>query len=97
MTLGVLTIEILIPVLETIKEQRNRTRSIREKVRQKFNVSVAEIPVEGMRGRSTIAIAAINSDAVYVQAVLSNVYNLVERYYPDIIQEYHIETLLYKA
>ena len=97
MTIGVLTVNIYVDVQETIKEQRNRTRSIREKLRNKFNVSVAEIPEEGMRGRSSIAVVAVNSDAKYVQTVLSNVYNHLDRLFPDIIQEYHIETLLYQA
>ncbi len=98
MTIGILTIEISVPILETIKEQRNITRSIRDKVRQKFNVSIAEVPLEnGLRGQTSIAICAVNSDNAYVQSVLSNAFNLVERFYPDIISRYHIETIVYQA
>ena len=96
MIIGILTLELSIPVVESIKEKRNITRSIREKLRKKFNVSVAEIQCHD-RNRSQIAVCAVSGEGVHLQSVLSNAYNLIERFYPDIIENYHIELQDYEA
>jgi len=43
MVIGVLSVELSIPYQETIKERRNVLRSIKDMIRKKFNVSVAEV------------------------------------------------------
>ena len=96
MIIGILTIELRVFVEESIKEKRNITRSIREKLRKKFNVSVSEIQEENRnRGHALIAVSAVSGDSVHLQSSLSNAYNLVERFYPDFIESYHIELLDY--
>ncbi len=97
MVIGLLIINISIPYVETIKEKRNRVRSIKDRVRSKFNVSVSEVNEEdGLRNQSRIVICAVSNDTNYLNGTLSNVFNLVERSYSDIISSYSTDFLQYE-
>ncbi|OHD57387.1 MAG: hypothetical protein A2Y33_07850 [Spirochaetes bacterium GWF1_51_8] len=97
MVIGLLTIQIDVPYFETIKERRNLIRSIKDKIRKKFNVSVAEIVEEDHFGQKTlIAVVAVSNETDYLNSVLANVYNLVERFHPDIIHSYKTDFVTYE-
>lgn len=97
MVIGVLSIEIHIPYKESIKEKRNRIRSIKDRVRKKFNVSVAEVDSESeLLGSATIAVVAVSNSSDYLNSVLSNVFNLIERGYSDIITSYKTDFIIYE-
>lgn len=84
MVIGVLSVDLSIPIRETIKERRNVIRSIKDMVRKKFNVSVSEV-TEGdeVTNRATLAVVAVSGDSSYLQGVLSNVMNLIEDFHPE--------------
>jgi uncharacterized protein YlxP (DUF503 family) len=97
MIIGLLTIQIDIPHWETVKERRNLLRSIKDKIRKKFNVSVSEIVEEDHFGQKTIiAVSAVSNETDHLNSVLSNVYNLVERFHPDIIHSYSTEFIVHE-
>jgi len=97
MTLGILTVELSIPYLETIKERRNILRSIKDMVRKKFNVSIADVTGgEEITPRARIAICSVSLDSSHVQEVLSNVFNLIENFHPEKIMSYKTDYMLYE-
>lgn len=97
MVIGLLIINISLPYVETIKETRNRVRSIKDSVRSKFNVSVSEVADEnGGRNQSRIVICAVSNDTNYLNGTLSNVFNHIERSYADIISSYSTEFIQYE-
>jgi uncharacterized protein YlxP (DUF503 family) len=97
MVIGVLSVELSIPYQETIKERRNVLRSIKDMIRKKFNVSVAEV-TEGdeVTNRAKLAVTAVSGDSSYLQSVLSNVMNLIEDYHPDKILSAKTDFLQYE-
>jgi len=97
MTIGILSIELSIVYNETIKERRNVLRSLKDMVRKRFNVSIAEIQ-EGkeITNRATIGIAAVSGDTSHLQSTLANIMNLIENFYPDIILSYKTDFLYYE-
>jgi hypothetical protein len=97
MAIGVLTLELSIPIEETIKERRNVIRSIKDMVRKKFNVSIADV-TEGteITNRARVAIVAVSGDTSHLQSVLSNVQNLVETFYSEMILSAKTDFLMYE-
>lgn len=94
MNIGVLTLYLSIPVVETIKERRNIVRSLKDKLKNKFNVAVAESnPDPVFPSRVGVTVCAVNSDVSYLQTVLSNARNLAERFYSDCITDFSIEII----
>ncbi len=96
MIIGVLSIELLIPYRESIKERRNVLRSIKDMVRKKFNVSISEITEsEEVSPRARVAVAAVSGDSGHVQSVLSNVFNLIENFHPEKVVSYKTDLLIH--
>jgi uncharacterized protein YlxP (DUF503 family) len=97
MVIGLLIINISLPYVETIKQTRNRVRSIKDTVRSKFNVSVSEIQDGGEgRNQSRIVVCAVSNDANYLNGTLSNVFNLIERNNADVISSYTTDFIQYE-
>lgn len=60
MPVAVLTLEIRIEHAQSLKDKRQVVRSLKDKLRHHFNVSVAEIDETDLWQRATIGVAAIS-------------------------------------
>lgn len=78
MVIGVRTIELHIPGCRSLKEKRFVIKSLRDRLRARLNVSVAEVNHQNLWQRSTIAVAAINQSRAYVSTILEKVLDIVE-------------------
>jgi len=77
MIIGVLRVEIRIPGVRSLKEKRKVVRSIKDKIKNKFNVSVAEVDYADKWQRSVIGISQIGNDAGYIEKNLNSIYQLM--------------------
>lgn len=94
MRIGILTILIHLPGCSSLKEKRSRIKPLQERLKQQFNISVAEIGHQDVHQTAQIGIAVINSDARIIDAYLANVLQWIEGYFPDLyIQEQKVEIL----
>ncbi len=94
MRIGILTILIHLPGCSSLKEKRSRIKPLQERLKQQFNISVAEIGHQDVHQTAQIGIAVINSDARIIDAYLANVLQWIESYFPDLyIQEQKVEIL----
>jgi len=94
MHVGLLTILIHLPGCSSLKEKRSRIKPLLERLKQKFNISVAEIGLQDVHQSAQIGIAAINSDPRIIDAYLSDILHWIENYFPDFyIQDQKVELL----
>ncbi len=70
MTIGLLTLEIHLPYAHSLKEKRMVIQRLKDRLRQKFNVSVAEVDHQDLWQRSLIAVASVSSSEVNLRQVL---------------------------
>ncbi len=70
---GVLTLELSIEDAHSLKDKRHVVESLKNKLRNKFNVAVAEIDHQDVWQRATIAAVTVSSDHVYAEKVLAAV------------------------
>ena len=68
--IGVLTLEIWIESSHSLKDKRQVIRSLKDRIREKFNVSVAEIDGLDSWQNSVVAIATVANDRTYAEKVL---------------------------
>ena len=73
MPVATLTMEFSIEHAQSLKDRRQAVRSLRDKLRHNFNVSVAELDGGDLWNRATIAVAAISSSRSYLAAQLREV------------------------
>ena len=92
MVVGVCTLELDIPASHSLKDKRHVVKSLIQRVRQSFNVSVAEVDSLDSWQHATIGIVCVSSDASYARGLLDKVIDNIERSRLDaVIGDYSIE------
>jgi uncharacterized protein YlxP (DUF503 family) len=94
MNIGVLKISLRIPENESLKGKRQVIKSIISRVRNKFNVSVAEVGDNDVWQIATIGICYVSNNGRHTNEVLSKVVDFVTRSRFDVeILDYGIEII----
>lgn len=78
-SIGVLTLEIQIEDAHSLKEKRHVVASLRERLRSRFNVSVAEIGYQDSWQRALISVVTVSGDHTYAEGVLQAVEREADR------------------
>ena len=91
MFIGVCTIEMHIPDSGSLKGKRFVLRSLKDRIRNTFNVSVAEVDDNDLWQKASLAVAAVSNDKTHLNSMLDHVLNMV-RGNPEIdLLDYSIE------
>jgi len=73
MIVGVLSVDVSLFEAQTLKEKRSTIKSLIERVRNRFNVSIAEVEFNDQPKRSRIGITIVANESRYVHAVLDKI------------------------
>jgi uncharacterized protein YlxP (DUF503 family) len=73
MPVGKLTLEVSIPHAQSLKDRRQVVRSLKDKLRHGFNLSVAELDEGLVWNRATIGIACISGSTSYLTGQLETI------------------------
>ena len=77
MVVASLTWELSLPGCSSLKEKRSVVRSLRDRLRAKFNVSVCESALQDVHTRAELTIALVATDARFAESVLEKADHLV--------------------
>ncbi len=77
MIVGLLTLDLHIFESHSLKEKRFVIKSLIDRIKNKFNVSVAEVDANDLWQRSVIGIAFVSNETVMVNKVFEQIKNLV--------------------
>ena len=72
-SIGVLTLELRLEHSHSLKDKRHVLESLKTRLRNKFNVSVAEIDHQDLWQRGVLAAVTVSSDHVHAEKVLRSV------------------------
>jgi uncharacterized protein len=93
-SVGLLTVEIYIPGITSLKEKRGVVKPLLARLRKDFNVSVAEVEDQDQLGHSVIAVAAVSPSADYVHGLLERIAESIAAWRLDAeLVDYQIELL----
>ena len=73
MPVAKLILEIEIPHAQSLKDRRQVVRSMKEKLRHGFNISIAELDDAVVWNRATLGVAAISSSTSYLTGQLQQI------------------------
>ena len=73
-----LTIEIFIPYAESLKSKRSVIKSLQDRLRARFNASIAEIAYQDEWQRSAIGVVMLSNDKRYLEKGISHIKQLCE-------------------
>jgi uncharacterized protein YlxP (DUF503 family) len=91
MFIGVCTIELHVPDSGSLKTKRQSLRSLKDRIRNKFNVSVAEVDNNDLWQKASLAVAAVSNDKAHLNQMMDHILNVV-RAVPELsLLDYQIE------
>jgi len=70
MAIGLLTLEIHIPDSHSLKDKRQVLRSLKDRLRGRFNVAVAELDYQESWQRAQVGIVSLSNDAAHLEQSL---------------------------
>jgi len=73
MTVGILRIGVHIPGAHSLKEKRSVLNSLKDQLRGRFNVSVAEVDANETWQRATIGVSTLGNNRAYTEGLLREV------------------------
>jgi uncharacterized protein YlxP (DUF503 family) len=79
MVIGVCRVELHLPDRHSLKEKRQVVKSLKDRIRREFNVSIAEVGDQDLWQRAVLAAACVGTDRAYVNGVLDQLLRMVER------------------
>lgn len=91
MIVGVCTIELYLREAHSLKEKRQVLKSIITRVKNNFNVAIAEVDYQDKWQRTVLGVSVVSTEQTHANGVLSKVVNFVESMYLAEVLDYHIE------
>ena len=91
MPVGLLTLEIHLPYSHSLKEKRAVLRKIRDRLRSRFNVAVAELDHRDVWQVATLGVVSISDSQPLLDAVLRDVLRESEKILGDDVACHEIE------
>ena len=84
--------QLRLPTAGSLKDKRRILNALKAQVRNKFNVSIAEVDFHDVWGTAEIGVACVSNDGRHAHAMLSEVVKAIERARLDyILVDYSIE------
>jgi len=77
MIVGVCTVELFIPEGHSLKGKRQVLQSLKSRLREKFNLSVAEVGEQDLWQKSILGLACVANESSHVNQVLEQALNLI--------------------
>ena len=80
MPIAKLTVELEIPHSQSLKDRRQVLRSLKDKLRHAFNLSVAELDDGVVWNRATLGIVTISSSTSYITSQIQQIDHAIHRF-----------------
>lgn len=90
MIFGLCQAEIHIPDAGSLKSKRGVIKGLKERLRSRYNVSVAEVDHLDLWQRATLAIVIVSNEQKHANSVLSSVVKHMERDYRAQLLDYEL-------
>jgi uncharacterized protein YlxP (DUF503 family) len=91
MVVGICTIELHLPESGSLKGKRQILKGIKDRIRNRFNVSLAEVENNDLWQRTTLGVAAVANQGKFVNQVLSQVIEHLHKESGVVVLDYSME------
>lgn len=91
MPVGLLTLEIQIPYAHSLKEKRAVLRKMRDRIRARFNVAVAELDHQDVWQRATLGVVSVSDSQKLLDSVFQQVLAEAENILGDDVADHFLE------
>jgi len=74
---GLCTVELFIPGSQSLKDKRQVLLSLKDRLREKFNLSVAEVDGQDLWQKAVLGLVCVANEGRYVNQVCDQALNLI--------------------
>lgn len=78
MYIGILRVEFILHGNESLKDKRRVAQSLKQKIRNKFNVAVAEVGSEDSMGYLSLSIVSVSNSKKHAESRMMKCLNMVQ-------------------
>lgn len=93
MKVGICTLELFISDSNSLKAKRQVLKSLKDRIRRSFNVSIAEVDGNDLWQKAVLGFSCVGNEKGFVNAVMDKVIDFIERTPTVEIIDYKIEIL----
>ena len=86
-------VELHLPDVDSLKGKRHVLKGLKERVRARFEVSVAEVDHQDTWQRATLAVAYVSADARHAKEVVSKAMDFIEDHVEGRLLDTSVEIL----
>jgi uncharacterized protein YlxP (DUF503 family) len=90
---GLLTLELHIAEAQSLKDKRQVLRSLKDRLRNQFNVAVAELDFEDMWQRSVVGVVTLSNEEHHVEEALQKVLAEADRVLGPLLVSHAVDFL----
>lgn len=83
--------ELRFPASRSLKDKRNLLNSLKDKLQNKYNISVAEIDFCDFCKKSLLGLVSINRDFVHLEKVINNIVDYIDNFNGIQLVDYSID------
>ncbi|MDH4185561.1 MAG: DUF503 domain-containing protein [Nitrospira sp.] len=76
---GLCTVELFIPGSQSLKDKRQVLLSLKDRLREKFNLSIAEVDGQDLWQKAVLGLACVANEGRYVNQVCDQALNVIRR------------------
>ena len=87
------TVELHLPDVGSLKGKRHVLKGLKEKLRHRFEISVAEVDHQDLWQRATLALACVSGDSRHANEVISKALDFIEDNLDGYVTDIHVEML----
>jgi len=77
MIVGLLTLDLHIPESNSLKSKRLVIKSLKDRVKNKFNVSISEVDAQNLWQRSVIGVACVANETKIINQIFEKIRTIV--------------------
>ncbi len=93
MFVGILTVELVVYDTGSLKSKRSVVKGLKDRIRSRFNVSVAEVDNQELWQRATLGVACVSGEKAFTADVLNKVVDMIRSNTGVELIDYQIEIL----
>ena len=93
MIVGALEVQLRLHDTFSLKDKRRVIRSLKDRIANKFNVSIAEVDALDNRRHAVLGVSLVGNDSRYVQSCLDKIVDKIREVHNASLIEYQIELL----
>lgn len=93
MVIGICSLELHFPESGSLKSKRQYLRRIKDRIKNNFNVSIAEVENNDLWQRTTVGVAVVANNKRFANEVLSHVVRQITSENGVTVLDYSIEIL----